>query len=230
MSTRIIFVRHGNTEANSMGLFVGRMDVELSSLGKRQVEVTANWLEKKENIDILFSSTMKRAFDTAKGINAKGTLEHKCSAQWNEMDFGDWEGKKHEEIATQNPEQYIIWETKPHLHTIPNAESIAHIHTRVVDEFLNILNEYQDKTICIVSHGVTLKVLMAYIKGLEISQVNEVTWFENTSISVIEYQNQSFRIELENFTGHLPEELKSDSYAIFDRIFREQLGKIEHSA
>lgn len=67
---------------------------------------------------MIYSSGLKRAISTAEGLNSFCNSEILISQGLNEMDFGEWEGKRHDDIATYFPEKYIIWETMPHMHTI----------------------------------------------------------------------------------------------------------------
>ena len=71
---RIYVTRHGQTEWNALGKLQGRKDIELNEVGREQAVKVRNKL-KNEKIDIIISSTLKRAKETAKIINKEFNVD-----------------------------------------------------------------------------------------------------------------------------------------------------------
>ncbi len=71
---RLYFVRHGETEWNKIGKFQGSADVSLNNIGKIQADLTAEYI-KKFKFDKIYSSPLKRAFETASKIAESKILE-----------------------------------------------------------------------------------------------------------------------------------------------------------
>lgn len=74
-SMRLLVVRHGQSEADILGVCEGRADFPLTKLGHEQAERTAEYISEKYKVDKIYSSTLKRAMETAEHIAKKANLE-----------------------------------------------------------------------------------------------------------------------------------------------------------
>lgn len=88
MKTTLLLVRHGETEWNKLGKFQGCTDIELSKDGINQAENLK--LKLNEEFDVIYSSPLKRAYETAK-ILAKDK-DITILEDIREINFGEWEG------------------------------------------------------------------------------------------------------------------------------------------
>lgn len=87
----IYIVRHGQTARNKAKLLQGRSDIPLNESGIVQAEAAAEWFQNQENrVDVVYSSPLKRAVETAKIIapNVPLLIEDRLI----EMDYGPYEG------------------------------------------------------------------------------------------------------------------------------------------
>jgi probable phosphoglycerate mutase len=92
-SARFFFVRHGESVANKARIFAGQMDVELTEQGKQDAQEAAKWL-KDEEIGMIYSSPLKRVWQTAEPIAAaKGGMEILPVPGIMERTYGEWEGE-----------------------------------------------------------------------------------------------------------------------------------------
>ncbi len=73
--TRLLFIRHGQSVANKDKIFAGHYNVELSKLGKRQAQATAEFVVKNYNVDAVYASDLIRAYETGKAVADKLDLE-----------------------------------------------------------------------------------------------------------------------------------------------------------
>ena len=116
------------------------------------------------------------------------------------MCFGDYEGRKTDEVMAENPS----WNIDLIMHgdvelCAPNGEDLASVRARVAETMDRIIEENRGKAILIVTHGITLKALMYYFKDQEVN--NEVMGQATlTKISVDE--NNAFDIEFKNDDSH----------------------------
>lgn len=92
MITKIVLARHGETEWNAQGRFQGWSQTELLPAGKKQAELLARYFPEKK-IDAIYSSTLKRAHDTALAVAKRFGLCVKTDERLRELCFGDWEGQ-----------------------------------------------------------------------------------------------------------------------------------------
>ena len=184
--SRLILLRHGQSQWNLENRFTGWTDVSLTEKGIREAQLAGELMKKNNiNIDIIFSSILKRANETAIHALKQMDLEHLWennnlimtkNQSLNERDYGDLVGLNKKETADKyGYEQVHIWrrsfEVPP-----PGGESLKDVVARVkpyYDEFIEP-EVNNNKDIIIVAHGNSLRAIMIRI-GLyrpeEISQI-----------------------------------------------------------
>lgn len=200
--SRIYLIRHGETEWNKEGRSQGcSNDIPLSEVGIMQADAIGKRL-KNENIDLFFSSSLTRAYQTAKAIAVHHDKEVIVHKEFMEISFGEWEGLKIDEIKEKYVDVYKIWRDTPHIAKVPGAESILEIRERSMTKLMEIINSNKDKNILIVSHGITIKVLIASMMGIDLANLHKIRQ-DNTALNIFEYKNNNFYTHLINDSCHL---------------------------
>lgn len=200
---KLYLVRHGESEWNILSKVQGQSNTNLTNKGREQARKAARRLM-KEKIDVIFSSDLNRALDTAKIIGEILGLEVNTLEELREIRFGVWEGLTTQEIIDKYNNEHIIWMTEPHKLNLPNAESLIDLQERLL-RIVNILfKDNGDKNILIVSHGASIKALILGLLGIDISFYNKLT-ISNTSISIVENKDYSTILRVLNDTSHLRE-------------------------
>lgn len=87
---KIYTVRHGQTEWNKKGLYQGKTDVPLNEEGKKQATLVKEKLKDKK-IDLIISSPLKRAKETAE-IISDGKIKIITDSLIVERGLGEYEG------------------------------------------------------------------------------------------------------------------------------------------
>ncbi|MGE5328809.1 MAG: histidine phosphatase family protein [Deltaproteobacteria bacterium] len=209
MTTKIIFVRHGEAKGNFERVFHGQTDSDLTEKGHKQAQKTAERL-KSEEIDVIYSSPLKRAFQTAQYIAGTKNIEDIIANDGlMEINGGKWENIRWEELPDKFPEEYYNWEHCPHLHCMPAGESMKQAYDRIVDAVINIVNENKGRSICIVTHGTVLRALICHIKSKPLEDLITVSWCDNTAITIVEFVDNAFKVILEGDNSHLGNELST---------------------
>ncbi len=127
--SRLLLVRHGETELNSALRYWGRTDVALSDTGLIQAERLRERLN-LEKIGFIYSNSLKRALVTAQVITLKHNLEVIACPELREIDFGRLEGLTFDEINRLYPLVARMWmERSPGL-VYPGSESLAELDKR----------------------------------------------------------------------------------------------------
>lgn len=188
---RLIIVRHGETIENLQGVCQGQMDGTLSANGLRQVKSTADRLQ-NERINIIFSSDLKRAIDTSKEIHKYHShIPLMIDTRLRERYFGSFQGK----IFPLNKKDQILPK---------DSESDAELYLRVADFYREIISKHIEQTVLIVSHGITIRMLLATIQNLPSSSIKSIEELKNSSITLIEINhNKSPKIIIYNSIEHL---------------------------
>ena len=186
--TTLIVVRHGQSVSNVKGTFTGQMDSPLTELGVLQARKTAEYLKDKP-IDVIYSSDLKRAMQTAAPVAGMHGLPITPDVRLREICGGDWEGKCGAEIEQLYPENYAVWKQDVYRSTPDGGESFLAVASRV-NEFLDeILKKHRGECIAIFSHALAVRSLACKWFSLPLSKVNEVPWSANASVSIVEYHD-----------------------------------------
>ncbi len=199
--SRLLLVRHGNTELNRAGVFAGQTDAELNAAGYRQVEGLRHRLA-AEKIDIIYSSDLRRARVTAETIAAEHQLDVIACPELREINYGRVEGLLFEEIKSLYPrvaELCIDW--SPRL-KFPDGESVEQLGKRV-SQFLDRLKQHTpEQTIVIVAHGGPLRLMVCLLLGIEIWHWRQIH-VDLASLSIVDTYPEVAIISRLNDTSHL---------------------------
>jgi len=156
--SRALFIRHAETEM--AGRFCGHSDPELNAKGRTQLTSLAQHLS-TEPIDTVYSSDLRRARSTAQAIAAVREIPQVVRPALREIDFGQWEGLRWEQIEQMDPEYAGMWvEGYPHL-PAPSGESFQAFEARVLKEVNHLLDSNRGP-IAVVTHGGVLRVVLRH--------------------------------------------------------------------
>ncbi|MEN6460126.1 MAG: alpha-ribazole phosphatase [Syntrophomonas sp.] len=167
---RLILVRHGETAWNGEGKYLGQSNPGLNQKGKIQARKAARLLSGEE-IDLVFSSDLLRAVETARVIADVHNVPVRTIPSLREIDFGAWEGLTFAEIQTCYPELLNEWLKDPFRVRIPDGETAEEVRCRVIDAWNAVtLNASGGKTVVIVAHGGPLRILACHLTGVDLSR------------------------------------------------------------
>nr|GMD99479.1 phosphoglycerate mutase-like protein 4 isoform X1 [Ipomoea batatas] len=123
--TEIIVIRHGETEWNAEGRIQGHLDVELNDIGRQQAHAVADRLSREPKISVVYSSDLKRAFETAETIASScGVLEVVKDPDLRERHLGDIQGLTVSEASQKSPNAYKAMVSRRTDQEIPVSSSI----------------------------------------------------------------------------------------------------------
>ncbi len=191
--TKIIIVRHGESLGNAQGRLLGHTDLDLSPLGFKQARVTAEHL-KDEKIDIIYSSDLKRAYNTALEHAKLRNLPVVTDIDLREVYHGDWEGKTVSEVV----EKYGDMLEREILGnfvgvSIPGGESFEAAGERFFNAVQRIAEENAGKTVLIGAHGAIIRVFWVMISGISPDEIAaKVPLPTNSSYQVAYYSDGKF--------------------------------------
>lgn len=155
---KIHFIRHGLTEANVDGRYIGVTDVPLSSVGVSELESV-----KSEgflpNASLVFTSPLSRCKDSCEILYPGNTPI--VIDEWAEYDFGEFEGKTAFELE-KRPE-YIEW-TSGKVPSPPGGEDGYAFTTRLclgLNKAVRKMMELDVKEAVAVMHGGVIMSLLA---------------------------------------------------------------------
>lgn len=179
-------IRHTKVDAD--GVCYGFTDVALADTFEQEVSFYKQKIT--FDFDAIYSSPLSRC---TKLTSALGFKDYKKDDRIMELNFGDWENKKWEEI---NAEELKHWmndfvETSP-----PNGETLSQLYIRV-ESFLDELREKEYKKVLIVTHAGVLRCFWAYVLQLKLQQIFKIPigFGENLIINLGKDESHDFIIQ-----------------------------------
>lgn len=165
----LYLIRHGESMGDIEQRVEGSWDAELTDNGREQVKLLQKRLAVEDsNFDLIFSSPLKRAAETAKAISEIALKPVIYDERLKEQDTGILGGMKIEEASAINKPRdengYRYYEK------FPEGESALDHTWRVAHFYMELLDRYSDKKICLITHGGTINILIRLIYGLPINR------------------------------------------------------------
>ena len=151
MTTTVHLVRHGQTESNTTGFYMGRSDEDLTEAGYKQARRLSSRLARLP-IASVYTSPLWRAYATAAILAEPHELELRVLDNLIEINLGDWQGLYAGEISRRWPKLWQQWRTDPSEVIIPNGESLTEVAERAIPAFHKIVETNQGKQAITVAH------------------------------------------------------------------------------
>lgn len=185
--TRLLLVRHGETQWNRETRFQGQIDVPLNENGRVQSNRAAEFL-KEVQIDFAVSSPMLRPLETAEIIlKHHSNVQLQLSSGLSEISHGLWEGKLEAEIEASFPGLLHEWKVAPETVQMPEGENLRQVWERAIAAWREIVATAAPGTTgLVVAHDAINKAILCHLFGLE----PEHFWnFKqgNGAVTVIDY-------------------------------------------
>lgn len=206
---KIFLIRHGESVWNRLNIVQGLGDPGLSDQGKFQAEQVAQALA-KEKIDIIYTSPLLRAKDTAYAIARTCDCPVEELGGLREIILGVWEGKSLEEVSRLFKKDYEIWLKRPSKTKIKNAEKISVFKRRVIAAFKSALDDTGHENIAIVAHYGPISVLLSYILKTDFDSLFHLIFIKNASLTTLIFEEGKLSVSSINDTCHLVEPGLSD--------------------
>ncbi|MEA3485134.1 MAG: alpha-ribazole phosphatase [Candidatus Aerophobetes bacterium] len=183
----LILVRHGQTDWNRETRIQGQSNIPLNEEGKRQAERIARQLSDKK-IDTIYTSKLKRAYQTAHIIARPHSLRVIKDPRLNEIIQGDWEGLTLNEARKRYPVRFKKWLTIPLQTKPPGGESLENVKKRVDEALDEIRKRHSSQTVAIVAHEVVNAIILSICERIDLKYIWDLH-FSNGSYEVIEVKN-----------------------------------------
>ena len=163
MTTRIVLVRHGETEFNADGRLQGQLDIPLSSVGIAQAEAVAPVIAGMDPVAIV-SSPLVRARVTAETIGRATGLEVGFDDRLKEVDVGQWAGETVPDLHRNDPYYTRLMASGEDFRR-SDGETTAEVAERVTAAVRDAVDEQKNQTVCLVAHGFALRAAVVWLLG-----------------------------------------------------------------
>ncbi|MDI6771084.1 MAG: histidine phosphatase family protein [bacterium] len=199
--TRILLVRHGQTEWNRHEVFRGSADIPLNETGLRQAGALGRRLT-GERPSAIYCSPLSRALVTAEVLGGPGGLHPQTVDGLTDMSYGAWEGQQHSQVKERHPDLYARWMAEPHLVRPPGGEMLEEVRRRAIAALDTIAADSPKTAVVVVSHRVVNKLLLCVALGIG----DEGFWRirqDTCCLNILERDADRTSVVLLNDTCHL---------------------------
>jgi ribonuclease H / adenosylcobalamin/alpha-ribazole phosphatase len=200
--TRLLLLRHGQTELSLQRRYSGRGNPALTDVGRQQAGAAAEYLAQRGGIAAVLSSPLQRAYDTAATAAKALGLDVTVDDDLIETDFGAWEGLTFVEAAERDPELHRRW-LRDTAAVPPGGESFDAVLQRVLRVRERIVAAHQGATVLVVSHVTPIKMLLRLALDAGPGILYRLH-LDLASLSIAEfYSDGASSVRLVNQTGYL---------------------------
>lgn len=203
-STRLFIVRHGESAANAVRVFLGHTNLGLSPRGEAQARATAELL-RNEPISAIYSSDLIRAYNTALPNAELHGLEVIPQRTLRELYIGEWENMKIDDIIAKYGEKYTVgWKTQFGTFTPPSGESIKEAGERFFSAVLEIARRHEGECVLITAHAAVIRAFYSIVAGIPWDKVAELTDFPyNASVTTVYFDGNTLLPGEYSHSAHL---------------------------
>jgi len=199
--TKLLLVRHGESEFNHARRFAGFVDIDLTEDGCRQVEKLRERLA-GEKIDAAYSSDLRRAIRTAEIVTEGRGLPITTCPEMREINYGEADGLPFSEIKSRFPDLAKQLATSELELAFPGGETFTAFVSRVETFKERLAKHGKSETVLVVAHGGPLRALMCSMLG-----ISQRSWWQlsvdNASLSIVDTYSRGSVLSLLNETYHL---------------------------
>jgi probable phosphoglycerate mutase len=201
--TKIILTRHGHVEGLQPERFRGRIELALTALGVGQAKRTAEFIAATWTPAVIYSSPLERCRTTGAEIScACGGTEVIATEALNDLDYGAWQWRCHEDVQTEDPERFELWRSAPHLVRFPQGESLQDLVARTANVLRETLERHPHQTVVFVGHDSVNRALLLQLLDQPLSAYWRLSQ-DPCGISEVDIEGSQARARRINEIGHL---------------------------
>ncbi|WP_439593032.1 histidine phosphatase family protein [Microbacterium sp.] len=159
-------VRHGETVWHAENRYAGISDIDLTARGREQARALIPWAE-SAGIDLVVSSDLRRAQETARPVAAAVGTELRVDAGLREVDFGRGEGMTRDEMTEAFPDGLAEFLAAPASSPLPGGELGASAADRGLWAILRLSQDVSDdSTMLVVGHTTLIRLMLCRTLGI----------------------------------------------------------------
>jgi alpha-ribazole phosphatase len=194
--TVLWLLRHPEPDAAVQGRCYGSLDVALSPGGIRQAQLVADSLV-KQPFAAIYTSPRQRCSRAAEILAAGRTSRVETVAALRELDFGEWEGRRYDEIAAMYPELYQQWMERPTETQCPGGERFCDMRARVIPATRELRARHEGESIALMTHAGVIRIILANALGMPPANIFRIGQ-RYAAINVVRYFDESPVVTLVN--------------------------------
>lgn len=202
MKTRVFLIRHGATVLSAEDRFAGATDVELSDVGRHQVEELSKRLADLP-VAAFYASPLQRTMETARIIAGPHGKPVEPDAGFLEINHGVWEGLTRQEAEMKFGGMYLKWEADPYNFAPEGGETGLAVAARAMPALLGVVAAHPGENVCVVSHKATIRLLLGAMLGFDPRRYRDHLDLNPASLTILDFRDaMNARLTLFNDVAH----------------------------
>jgi len=207
--TRVLVVRHGETDWNLHGRMQGWAPVPLNGTGREQADAVGRYLAREYDVDRVVSSDLHRTRETTERVTAHVDAPVAYDRAWRERHIGVYQGLEYEDVVERFPE-FAIGETGfEAADRVPESgESLLDVRERVVEAWGVLLDDEAGasgddgewETTLLVTHGGPINLLLGHLKGMDARTSLREHSQSNCAVNELRVDDDGVEVVRENVT------------------------------
>jgi len=182
---KLILVRHGETEWNKLGRFLGHRDISLNPRGVAQAQETAREVIQWKHLAV-YSSPLQRTMQVAQEISQLGGMPVVQVPGLMELSLGELEGVTGEEMRSGWPQVYDTWRDNPTDVVMPGGESLLELQDRAWNSLMELERDHaEDEHLILVSHNFAIRAIIGKLLGMPLANFHRMS-LSLSSICMVE--------------------------------------------
>lgn len=207
--TKLYLIRHAEAEGNLYRRVHGWYDSLITENGYRQIAALEERF-RKVHVDAVYSSDLFRTRTTAAAIYQPKGLELNTRQALREMGMGEWEDRTWGEATRMDAVQMAKFNHNEPDFSFSGAETFEQLRLRMTTALRKIAAAHPGKTVAVFSHGMAIRNAIACFQGIPTEQTHDsVPHGDNTSVSLLEVEDDKVKVVFCNDNSHLSEEIST---------------------
>jgi broad specificity phosphatase PhoE len=199
--TRLILIRHGETEWNETKRFQGISDIPLSPKGAAQASALARSLA-GERLAAIYTSPLSRARQTAECLARFHACPLRVVEDFKELNQGRLEGLTGEDLRRDFPGFISQWLENPGETVLPEGESLGTLQRRAWKAVEDLLARHVEETVAVVAHSFVILAIVCRALELPLKAFRRFRQ-DPTAKNVLEFSERGAALRCLNDTCHL---------------------------
>lgn len=201
--TRVVAVRHGETDWNRDGRMQGWAPTPLNERGREQADAAGEWLAGAYDVDRVFSSDLLRCEQTTEALLAAiGDRPVAFEPHWRERHLGVYQGLTYGDVEERFPDFGLGESAYEAAMAVPESgESLRDLADRVTRRFRQVVDDHPGATVLVVTHGGPLHVLLGYAKDVPLREGLRSHHQQNCAVNEFDGDGDEITVVRENETA-----------------------------
>lgn len=210
--TRLVLLRHGQTDWNVAGRYQGQTDIALNAVGVEQARMAAPLVAALRPAAI-FSSPLSRALDTVTPIAQQLGLAIDTDERLREIHVGTWSGLTTAQMHDVDPAFEVAFRAGRDYRRSPSGETADEVGVRMREVLTEIAAAHEGQTVLVATHGLALRMGTGYLLGWDFDQTWRLGPMDNCGWTIMGRRGDGWHLESYNrsaLQALMPDEVRGE--------------------